>query len=293
MVVVMESYEGDMAHFKWPKGVRQRKKTVAALMKTFSDMGEAGILHCDIKAPNMVYRTWNEGKSKGWSHIKTMAIDFDPEFVKMVPWLPGPVIALINATCFFAWDMCFQQGRFQDYTMEPLKKLHKKVMDDYPSGVAEAFRALQGGDNDDIPFEENGVNPDWLASLFNDEYETASTLYHWVRMYLNKSCNIWKYFYDQAPPNASMLARLLAMAQHGDPRRALNPPDAAKRGNFPFELHADPEVRKKMAMEASASVWGGLRFDRPETGSWWDSGWDSESDSDSDSDSDGEAPENP
>lgn len=287
MVVVMESYEGDMAHFKWPKGVLQRRKTVAALMKTFSKMGEAGILHCDIKSPNVVYRTWTTGNAKSWNNIETMAIDFDPGFVKLVPWLPGPVIALINAACFFAWDVCFQKGRFQAYTMEPLKKLHKDVMDNYPSGVAEAFRALMP-DTGDIPFEENDVSPAWLSSLFNDEYETASSLYQWVSMYLNKSCDNWKYFYDRAPPNASMLARLLAMAQHGDPRRALDPPDAAKQGNFPFELHPDPQVRMQMAMEASASVWGGLRFEPPETGSGWASGWDSGEETEWDSD--GEAP---
>ena len=291
MVVLMEAYEGDMTSksFKWPKGVLQRRLIIQALMKTFSKMGEAGILHCDIKAPNVVYRTWTTGKAKKWNNIETMAIDFDPEFVKIVPWLPGPVIALINAACFFAADACFEKERFKEYTMEPLKKLHKEVMDNYPDGVAQAFRALLPDERDNIPFEENDVRPVWLSTLFNDEYEAARVFYRWVRMYMVNRCFRWRYLYGQAPPNASMLARLLAMAQHSDPRRALDPPDILKRGNFPFELHADPQVRMQMAMEASASVWGGLRFDPPETGSGWDSGWDSGVETEWDSD--GEAPE--
>lgn len=284
MVVVMEAYEGDMQHFIMPHSAGQRKKTVEALMKTFYKMGEAGILHCDIKAPNVVYRTWSNGKTKGWSNIETMAIDFDPEFVKVVPWLPGPVIALINAACFFAWDTCFRKARFQKYTMEPLKKLHKEVMDNYPDGVAEAFRALTP-DAEDIPFKQNDVQPGWLSSLFNDESEAAQSLHHWVRMYLIRGCDAWKYSYG-VPPNASMLARLLAMAQHGNPARALDPPDAAKRGNFPFELHPDPQVRMKMAAQASTSVWGGMRFDSPQTSSGWDFGWDSGEETEWDSDGD-------
>ena len=276
MVVLMESYEGDMQKFQMPPTAGQRKKVVEALMQTFYKMGEAGILHCDIKSPNVVYRTWKTGESVGWSNIETMAIDFDPEFVKVVPWLPGPVIALINAACFFAYDACFHKHRFQKYTMEPLKKLHKEVMDNYPDGVAEAFRALLPSQEDDLPFEDRTEEqPHWLGSLFNDEYETALTLFHWLKMYLNKSCSEWMFVHHQAPPNSSMLARLLAMAQHRDPSRALNPPDAMKRGNFPFELHADPQVRMRMAAQASASVWGGLTFNPPETSNGWDSGWDS------------------
>jgi hypothetical protein len=290
MVVVMESYEGDMGHFKWPRGKLQRKKTVEALMKTFYKMGEAGILHCDMKAPNMVYRTWSDKGKSGWSNIETMAIDFDPQFVKVVPWLPGPVIALINAACFFAWDVCFSKGRFQEYTMEPLKELHKEVMDKYPKGVAEAFRALVMFDGPgENPFKRDPTQPWWLADLFNDEYETAETFFHWFRMYLNRNCSAWKWFVDRAPPNASILARLLAMAQHGDPRRALDPPNPEEKGNFPFELHPDPLVRMQMAARASTGVWGGLAFDTPETGCGWESG--SESGSGSESESDGGSPE--
>lgn len=293
MVVVMESYEGDMGRFKWPRGESQRKKTIRALMKTFYKMGEAGILHCDIKAPNMVYRTWSDGGNKSWSNIETMAIDFDPRFVKVVPWLPGPVIALINAACFFAWDVCFGRGRFQKYTMKPLKELHKEVMDKYPEGVAEAFRALMTFPEDirvgQNPFDEDRSQPLWLGHLFNDEYATAEAFFNWFNLYLNKNCSVWKKFVTHAPANASILARLLAMAQHGDPRKALDPLNTLnreKKGNFPFELHPDPLVRMRSAAQASTSAWGGLVFDTPETGCGWDS-----SEPDSDPDSDGESPE--
>ena len=141
MVVVMESYAAD---FRDPLDLTQTV-FVDELFRCFTKMGEAGILHCDMKPLNMVQRTWYEGKSRAkvlpiWNKVEIRAIDFDPYFVKLAPWLPTEVLALINAAEYFAYETCRRShSDVNDLAITKLKALVEICNEKYPTGVAAAF----------------------------------------------------------------------------------------------------------------------------------------------------------
>lgn len=284
MVVVMESYQGDMAKFGNHLDDDVCQKAVDALMKTFRKLGDAGILHCDIKAPNMVYRTWNSGGGGSWTDIETMAIDFDPMYAKLVPWLPAPVIALINAACYFAWDACFHKSRFGVHIRAPMEALRKEVMDNYPGGVSEVFRSIKL--KGDPRFETDDSDPRWLTIMLNNEAEAERTLLHWIGNYLASGrCHRWSAFVDMAPVNSSALARIVAMAYYSDPSKALEPDDPRKAGNFKtLQVHTDTATSMRMVAEARMNMWGGLVFSK--TGGFSGGGGQESSDQSSDQSSD-------
>ena len=113
MVVVMESYAGDMKSLKASEP--QKTLIVAELFKCMEKMSSYGFLHMDNKYLNMVQRTWRKdgqpvSSDKPWDQIEMKAIDFDPFFVKLCPWLPTDVLLLINVSCYLAFDRCYGGG---------------------------------------------------------------------------------------------------------------------------------------------------------------------------------------
>ena len=110
MVVLMESFSGDMNALSVPHKA-QKRRAVTELFRVFDEMGKAGILHCDMKPGNMVQRTWLDknidGDAYSWNQIHICPIDFDPFFVKITPWLPWEVLSLINSAQYFAFLSCW------------------------------------------------------------------------------------------------------------------------------------------------------------------------------------------
>ena len=253
MVVVMESYTADVTKLRITNE-EQKREVVNKLFECFEKMGKAGILHCDMKPQNMVQRTWKEGKiakyfGSEWNKIEIRAIDFDPFFVKIVPWLPWEVIALINAVEYFAFLTCHSSHYFDSkLTIEKLAALNKTCNEQYPDGIAAAFRALKpnydgmrkgpvnlngkyndrhGALNDNkesVPYQ--------LYNMFSDEWEAARAFRRWTGWYMEQNCSDYGATSSNAPADAGMLARLLSWIKEKDASKAeFNP---QKPGNVPF-----------------------------------------------------------
>jgi len=260
MVVVMESFKGDMSKLSLETD-KQKELATEQLFDLFDKMGEAGILHCDMKALNIVQRTWYTGKKKAkplWNNLELRAIDFDPFFVKLVPWLPKDVVALINAAQYFASTRCFPGHKsLAPWAKSQLKARLEAINTDYPDGLAAVFRALKptysrykgpdvinGRPN---PHTAPGAPAYEIYGMFNDEFEAARAFRFWVVMYMENRCYTYQSGAAAAPPLSSMLSRLLAYVYHGDASKAKAPDDPAKPGNFSIEAQA-------------AGVWGGMRW---------------------------------
>lgn len=258
MVVVMESYTADVTELRITNQ-RQKTEVVNKLFECFEKMGKAGILHCDMKPQNMVQRTWKEGKSIDWNKIEIRAIDFDPFFVKIVPWLPWEVIALINAVEYFAFLTCHSSHYFDSkLTIEKLAALNKTCNEQYPDGIAAAFRALKpnydgmqrgpvnlnGKHND--RYDNKEKVPFQLYNMFSDEWEAARAFRRWTGWYMEQSCSDYGATSSMAPADTGMLARLLSWIKEKDASKAKFDPQ--NPGNVPF---VDGEPRPKRVADSS------------------------------------------
>jgi hypothetical protein len=274
MVVVMESYTGDMASIRL-RNREQKKMLVDKLFELFENMGRAGILHCDMKPLNVVQRTWHDGSDtvdadttyggQPWTELELRAIDFDPYFVKLVPWLPWEVIALINAAEYLAYMRCFGGNSslydsMLDFAVPKLRELHEACNRLYPSGIAAAFRALKPDYDRTGPPEIDGKpneryrvgsDPPEIYNMFSDEFEAAGAFRYWIVMYLERRC----FEYDgDAPREAGMLARLLSFVRYGTISSA-EPGPAGARGNFPLDTPRATPL--DTPLDASAEgIWG-------------------------------------
>lgn len=263
MIVVMESYAADCSKIGNYLTSDQKTLFVDELFSCFTKMGEAGILHCDMKPLNMVQRTWFQGRGRGkgsgqWNRIEIRAIDFDPYFVKLAPWLPTEVLALINAAEYFAYETCKRSHtNVNDLAIEKLKVLVATCNDKYPTGVAAAFRALtpyfrgglRAGPQQMNPgLHEDGTkdNPRWytfgsdyeserIYNMYADEWEAARAFNFWVRSYMEGRCERFRNSNTKAPDKAGMLERLLYWIKDNKPSSAKGATDPTKPGNFEFK----------------------------------------------------------
>jgi len=265
MVVVMESYTADCSKIGKYLSDHQQQLFVDELFRCFTKMGEAGILHCDMKPLNMVQRTWfdpkiDDGTDDGteqWNRIEIRAIDFDPYFVKLAPWLPTEVLALINAAEYFAYETCKRSHTdVNKLAIKKLKELVETCNEKYQTGVAAAFRALTpyfrgglraGPEKMNPGLHEDGTknNPRWFTqtsdyeseriyNMYADEWEAARAFNFWVRSYMEGRCDRFRNSNMNAPEKAGMLERLLYWIKYQEPSKAQGYTDPDKPGNFAF-----------------------------------------------------------
>ena len=270
MVVVMESFAGDMSNMRASEP--QKVLIVAELWRCTEKMSASGFLHMDNKYLNMVQRTWRKdgtpvGPGNQWDQIEIKAIDFDPKFVKLCPWLPTEVLMLINISCFLAFDRCFHGGNdLYRKALPRLKILQANVNEKYPDGIAGAFRAILPRSSDDRkgPDKFNGVagygqNPrasrydEKIFQMFNDEWEAARAFMYYIQNYFdtifrNHSC-IWP---GKVPSGTSILAQILSAVRHGTVERAQRPPDSRKPGVFDVAAAPTPPCKAKVDKDGKA-----------------------------------------
>lgn len=272
MVVVMESFAGDMANMRPTEA--QKTKIIAELWKVMEKMSATGMLHMDNKYLNCVQRTWRRDgqevtRANPWDEIEIRVIDFDPKFVKLCPWLPTDVVMLINISCFLAFDRCFSGGNdLYRKALPRLRALQTKVNEKYPDGIAGAFRAiLPGLDTARGPRSIPGVagysqNPRQSRSdyaifqMFNDEWEAARAFSYYVKNYFEDRYHgcTWE---AGRPDGASMLAQILSTVKHGTTRRAQLPQDQRRPGVFDVAAAPTPPCKVKVEKEKDG-VMGGI-----------------------------------
>ena len=268
MVVIMESFAGDMKHLR-VRNDTQRDMVVDKLFKCFEQMGRAGILHCDIKPANMVQRTWRSGAAASapstpeWDGLEIRPIDFDPYFVKITPWLPWEVIALVNATQYFAILTChpgYPDQGLRIPAIPRLRALYDTCNTRYPTGLAAAFRALKPDFSPTAgPAVFNGnraMRGDMPFGIFNmlaDEFEAARAFRKWVDNYMRGQCPDYAWTDRGTPKEAGMLARLIAFILYEDASKAKvatpdNPvvPFDAPAGGAPDGIWGDDTVLGQM-----------------------------------------------
>jgi hypothetical protein len=246
MVVVMESFAGNVGELQINND-QQKGAMATALWKSLEKMSETGFLHMDIKYLNMVQRTWRKDntevtRANPWNAIEIRAIDFDPKFVKLCPWLPKEVLLLIHVVCYMAFNKCFgKHPGVYGKLAKRISDLHTLVNERYPDGVAGAFRALIPPIDETrgpkylpgVPGYTNprvGRNDTTIFQMFNDEWEAARVFYHWFDNYMeSRSCSS---AFGNGPIGTSMLARLMSYAKVNSLRQANPPADARKPGVF-------------------------------------------------------------
>ena len=292
LVVVMEAYQDDLSKLRISDATDAQKNLyVEELWACMTKMAEGGILHGDIKPGNMVFRNWKDSDeaNKPWTGIEIKAIDFDPFYVKLCPWLPWRVLLLINMACFLAFGRCNYPSNVLWIKMRGrMKKLFEEVNNKYPDGIAGAFRALKPVDDrtrgpETLPgMGEDFRNPrypggreanlsDDIYNLYNDEFEAARAFQFWVENYLARRCFKEGFQLREAPGPSSMLARLMAYIKDSKLKNAQIPADPARPGVFPFAASA----------AGTGACGGGVRVKGDDSSS-------SNSDSDSSSDEEGQ-----
>ena len=246
MVVVMESFADHVGELRMEND-QQNGAMATALWKSLEKMSETGFLHMDIKYLNMVQRTWRKDntevtRANPWNAVEIRAIDFDPKFVKLCPWLPKEVLLLIHIVCYMAFNKCFDKhpGVYGKLSKK-INDLHKLVNERYPDGIAGAFRALMPPINEtrgpaNLPGVPGYTNPrvdrsdTAIFQMFNDEWEAARVFYHWFDNYMQtRACSN---AFSNGPTGTSMLARLMSYAKVNSLRQANPPADARKPGVF-------------------------------------------------------------
>ena len=225
--MLMEGFEDNVARLRTSEP-EQDSLFMDALFEQCERMGQAGILHGDIKMENSVYRVWKHAPGDThWNRITVRFIDFDPFFCKLVPFIPSEVLTLINFTLYMTSVTCNYKVpktglSWRTNALEKIRPLLKEINKKYgndASPVASAFRALRPTFyQDEVP--QTMVGPDgkereyiyrgeagWI--LYNDEWE-AARMFRWnVAHYFERGCG-GRYINAQGGVRAPMIARLLS-----------------------------------------------------------------------------------
>jgi hypothetical protein len=242
MYVLMEGFQGTVDQLTVTAGIDQVKKATDAIWQQCERMGATGFLHGDLKGGNMVARTWREDgqpvtDATPWDQCEVRAIDFDPYYVKVCPFVPADVLTLINAAGMFSTMRCFDRPNAMPIIKHAdgrIKTLVKKINEKYPQDdapFAAAFRALpvtystsQGPDfmqraKPGLGARNPHAGKPPQFQMLNDEFEAARAFRKYVKNYLENRCMSAGYRNDDAPEDTPALARLLSYIKHGSQRK--------------------------------------------------------------------------
>ena len=248
--MVMEAFEGNLDDITFNTtgeavDVEQVEHFTKAIWEQCQRMGESGMLHCDLKGPNMVFRTYrDDGKmvssQSPWNKCEVRTIDFDPYFVKICPFIPSEIITLINAACIFAMLKCWDKANITTLAKDIIGRqftelvatVNKKYGKD-EAPFAAAFRATSGllVTAHQGPLEmmnvknETVTNPHYnkrLSFIFNNEFEAARAFRQFVQDYLETKCATMYKNSDAGGKVGGVptLARLLAFVRDGNQNKA-------------------------------------------------------------------------
>jgi hypothetical protein len=255
--VLMEGFEGSMKKLK-PNGPVQVRMAVEKIYEQCERMGAAGVLHGDIKDLNACFRTWNSmgGPESDWDNIEVRMIDFDAQYVKLVPFVPAEVLTLVNFAGYMAFLRCYNDGRqptsvWVGAAEQKLRPLLVKINDKYGDPVAPFARAFLQLSSENLVDSSNGFwgavvnvvdemqnpmrstevrkNPNRSTQPFrayglkNDEFEAARAFLYFVKNYFTRpDCTFgFNRHAESLPPRTPTIAKILSYVLSGDMSRAV------------------------------------------------------------------------
>lgn len=246
---LMEGFEGDVSKLDM-KSDSQYSLFVDAVYEQCERMGQAGVLHGDIKIENSVYRTLKTDDAQpDWDNIHVRLIDFDPYFCKLVPFVPTEVLTLINFAMYMTSAACRRpRWKLSAFALKKVNYLIKRVSDMYnenESPFAIAFLAL-GPTYRRYKLPVTMVEADGYEALppnrlpgeyilYNDEWEAARMFRYNVAHYFEDGCGGAyknKEINDKGVP---MIARMLSFIAQRNQKVAPRYADLVQdgKGDFP------------------------------------------------------------
>ena len=266
MNVLMEGFMGALVNLTLEND-QQVRALAEELVRVFERMSAASFLHCQLTSLSVVYRTWRDDNTpvtttSPWNAIEVRVVNFDPVFCKVVPWLDGNVVFVINMLMFLAYERVHETkdrafGAVIRAVMPTLKERFEQMNSEFPGteGLVAAFRALRPGIDEQVgpptmPKESgNGMAENFRVKenlgeymLNNDSFEAARAFARFASFWI---AHEMREYASEPDPSSPILARLLALV------RGVSF-ESAKVANGPFTTAFDFEAyladsRERMA----------------------------------------------
>jgi len=105
-VIVMEYFASTLDYVVFRSTSDEYELIVQRIFRLCEQLSKTYILHCDLKANNVVCNTTKNGHD-----FDMRAIDFDPKFCKTLPSIPENFLAILNASLLLAQVKCALENK--------------------------------------------------------------------------------------------------------------------------------------------------------------------------------------